>query len=81
MEADAISYDYHLIITINLRRKLNHPNIVRLLGFFVKESTVYLVFTLANGGSLDKYLLNKGNQLTTNQLLSMYTIIFFANSC
>ncbi|PRP79204.1 tyrosine-protein kinase Fer [Planoprotostelium fungivorum] len=57
---------------IALLQKLNHPNIVRLLGVYrPDEQHLYMVLEYVCGGSLDMYLYHNFGELGDNALLRM----------
>ncbi|PRP76598.1 LRR receptor-like serine/threonine-protein kinase FLS2-like [Planoprotostelium fungivorum] len=58
---------------IVLLSKLNHPNIIRLLGIHMIDKHIYMVIEYAFHGSLDKYLQNRENMdaLSNNMLVVM----------
>lgn len=45
---------------VNIMKKLNHPNIVRLLQVIESERTLYLVMEYVSGGELFNYLVKNG---------------------
>src|SRR5690348_9007095 len=52
--------------------RLNHPNVIRLLGRFIdKEGNQYIVTELANKGSLKNLLRTEKDSIDEKQLLSM----------
>ena len=54
---------------VEIMSKLNHPNIVRLLGVVQEKPDFYLILEFCNGGSLREYLdKRKGERLPANQL-------------
>ena len=53
--------------------KLNHPNIVRLLGLHVTDQQTFMVVEYAQNGSLDSFLRTPGrsDELSNNALINM----------
>eukprot|EP01117_Protostelium_nocturnum_P012030 TRINITY_DN4404_c0_g1_i1.p1 TRINITY_DN4404_c0_g1~~TRINITY_DN4404_c0_g1_i1.p1 ORF type:complete len:1716 (-),score=556.93 TRINITY_DN4404_c0_g1_i1:204-5351(-) len=58
---------------IMLLYKLNHPNIVRLLGLTTSNNQTFMVVEFAQNGSLDSYLRSSGrsDELSNNVLINM----------
>ncbi|PRP88025.1 hypothetical protein PROFUN_04453 [Planoprotostelium fungivorum] len=58
---------------IRLLQKLNHPNVVRLLGVYHLNEKLHMVLEYAANGGLDRFLWETTNSdnLTNNDLLSM----------
>ncbi|PRP85757.1 hypothetical protein PROFUN_06351 [Planoprotostelium fungivorum] len=57
---------------ILLLQKLNHPNIIRLLGVYImNDSSLNMVLEYADNGSLDVYLKKNRNKIDTEFLLFM----------
>ncbi|AEC08855.1 unnamed protein product [Arabidopsis thaliana] len=50
---------------INLLKKLNHSNIIRLSGFCIREGTSYLVFEYSENGSISDWLHSSGKKSLT----------------
>ena len=62
-----------MLTEINIMRKLNHPNIIKLYEVHESPSTIYLVLNLVQGGELLKrmkdkeiFTLNEVKELTKN---------------
>ncbi|KAL1206188.1 Protein LYK5 [Cardamine amara subsp. amara] len=49
---------------INLLKKLNHSNIIRLSGFCIREGTTYLVFEYTENGSISDWLHDSSEKKT-----------------
>jgi serine/threonine protein kinase len=47
---------------IEIQSELNHPNILRLFGFFYDEQRIYLILEYAPGGELYKYMNSFGGK-------------------
>eukprot|EP01117_Protostelium_nocturnum_P005145 TRINITY_DN1869_c0_g1_i1.p1 TRINITY_DN1869_c0_g1~~TRINITY_DN1869_c0_g1_i1.p1 ORF type:complete len:1565 (+),score=427.51 TRINITY_DN1869_c0_g1_i1:17-4711(+) len=58
---------------LNLLCKLNHPNIIRLLGTYEIEQVNYMVLEYASKGACDRFLQNpsNANKLSNNDLMMM----------
>ncbi len=52
--------------------KFKHPNIVRILRYFVANDTAYLVMEYENGESLEEYLKRINRCLTENEALAIF---------
>ncbi|CAH8264618.1 unnamed protein product [Arabidopsis lyrata] len=50
---------------INLLKKLNHSNIIRLSGFCIREGTSYLVFEYSENGSISDWLHSSDKKVLT----------------
>ncbi|MBL1276069.1 MAG: serine/threonine protein kinase [Ectothiorhodospiraceae bacterium] len=52
--------------------KLKHPNIVRVLNFFRANGTVYMVMEYRPGKNLQRYIKNRGGNLSENFLRTIF---------
>ena len=48
---------------IELLKKLDHPNIIKLYDLFLFDGNYYVVTEFCEGGSLQDYYSNKGRRL------------------
>lgn len=53
---------------INILKKINHGNIIRLSGFCVHQGNTYLIYECADNGSLDDWLHGSKNQAASATL-------------
>jgi serine/threonine protein kinase len=67
--------DEKFLQEVNLLSTLNHPHIVRFLGL-VRTDTIYLVMEYMDSGSLDRLIVEKKDQLTEADLVSMFHFFF-----
>eukprot|EP01117_Protostelium_nocturnum_P013365 TRINITY_DN4981_c0_g1_i1.p1 TRINITY_DN4981_c0_g1~~TRINITY_DN4981_c0_g1_i1.p1 ORF type:complete len:1284 (+),score=378.10 TRINITY_DN4981_c0_g1_i1:76-3927(+) len=54
-----------------LMNKMNHPNVLRLLGLYRIESMTYMVLEFMENGALNTYLFNDPDRLDDNNLAKM----------
>ncbi|MDQ7091435.1 MAG: protein kinase [Methylococcales bacterium] len=52
--------------------KFKHPNIVRILRYFIANDTAYLVMEYENGETLEEYLKRLGRCLTESEALAIF---------
>lgn len=55
--------------------RLQHPNVVRLLGYCRRKGELFLVYEYMPNGSLDKYLHSRGEEKTTLSWAQRFRII------
>ncbi|PRP88137.1 tyrosine-protein kinase Fer-like isoform 2 [Planoprotostelium fungivorum] len=70
------STDSHWKEEIVLLKKLNHPNVVNLLGVYLHEDNYLMVLEYVSNGSLDNFLRKYNHELEDEGLISMcYDIV------
>ena len=63
---------------INLLQQLNHPNIIKHLGYFIASNDLYIVLELAGGGDLSRllsYFSSKGTLLSEATIWKFFSQI------
>ena len=56
---------------MNIVRSLNHPNILKMIGLFVKDDAKYIVMEYLPLGSLDKLVMEERKNLESTDLINM----------
>ena len=59
-----------------MMKALDHKNVVHYFGTFISEGNKYLVTEYLSLGSLSTLIREKWSELTTNDLLDMYIVLF-----
>ena len=62
-------------------KSIDHPNVVKMIGFYSKKNACHLITELCNGGSLFKELLNNGPYSEKATAFIMFQIFSALNYC
>ena len=62
-------------------KSIDHPNVVKMIGFYSKKNACHLITELCNGGNLFQELLNKGPYSEKATAFIMYQIFSALNYC
>ena len=72
--------DKEILNEINILKKIDHPNIMKIFEFYITETTYSLILEFCEGGDLDDFVF--GNQLSEFQIIYiMYQIFSAMNYC
>ena len=75
-----IDNDEEVLNEINILKKMDHPNVIKIFEFYIDNDNYYLVTEYCNGGDL--FDIAKDNQLTEIQVAYiMYQIFSAINYC
>ena len=72
--------DLEVLNEINILKKIDHPNIVKIFGFFISKSNYYLLTEYCEGGDLFD-LINSNNFTEMQVAYIMYQIFSAINYC